>query len=123
MKRSTSYILNDNSKRTKGARCSILLEIPELVQIIIAHIPFEYRKRARLVNRTWNSNTVYTPDEKQILLERASRNGHLVFVEQLLQDPRVNHSANDNIAIYLASEKGKKEIVHLLIQETTVDRK
>ena len=44
----------------------------------------------------------------------ASNNGHLEVVRLLLNDSRVNPSANNNEAIQRASKRGHFEIVELL---------
>ena len=103
------------------------VELPEIVRMIIARMPFEERARARQINRTWNANVTYTVDEKLALFKRAM--GKLSFgndsgvatVARLLQDPRVDPSVDDNIAIRIASEKGHMDVVKRLLQDPRVD--
>ena len=38
---------------------------------------------------------------------RASEQGRITIVKRLLEDPRVDPSANDNFAVRMAAERGK----------------
>jgi ankyrin repeat protein len=51
----------------------------------------------------------------------ASKNGHVEVVKLLLNDPRVDPSAENNYAIRLASENGHVEAVKLLLNDPRVD--
>jgi hypothetical protein len=67
-----------------------------------------YNKRLKKMNENDN-------------LCKAARNGHLAVVEQLLQDERVDPSANDNFAIGLAAGNGRLAVVERLLQDLRVD--
>ena len=51
----------------------------------------------------------------------AAKNGHLDVVQLLLEDPRVDPSANHNLAIRLAALYGRHQIVKLLFTDPRVD--
>ena len=85
------------------------VELPDIVKMIIARIPFEERARARQINRTWNASVTYSVAEKQTLLKRGLKRhlkgdrNLLKAIDGLLQDPRVDPSVHDNEAIRAAS--------------------
>lgn len=54
-------------------------------------------------------------------LQIASEHGDTKIVELLLKNPRVDPSANDNLAIHVASQNGHSEVVELLLQDPRVD--
>jgi hypothetical protein len=51
----------------------------------------------------------------------AAANGHLAVVERLLQDKRVDPSADDNYAVRLAAQRGHLAVVERLLQDERVD--
>jgi hypothetical protein len=51
----------------------------------------------------------------------ASQSGHLVVVDRLLQNKRVDPAANNNCAIRMASQKGHFAVVNRLLQDKRVD--
>jgi hypothetical protein len=51
----------------------------------------------------------------------AARNGHLAIVERLLQDDRVDPSAEDNYAVRMAAENGHLAVVDRLLEDDRVD--
>jgi surface antigen len=52
----------------------------------------------------------------------ASRYGHIAVVERLLQDPRVDPSADDDDAFDLASKYGHVAVVNRLLQDPRVNK-
>jgi hypothetical protein len=54
-------------------------------------------------------------------LETAARHGRLDTVNRLLQDPRVDPSANDNLAIRWAARHGHLDVMNRLLQDPRVD--
>jgi hypothetical protein len=54
-------------------------------------------------------------------LRWAARKGHLAVIERLLQDERVDPSADNNYAVRLAAENGQLAIVDRLLQDQRVD--
>ena len=94
--------------------------IPEIIRMIIARIPFRSRGRARLVNRTWNEMTTFTPDEYNTILDRAVYRGKLAAVDRLLQDDRVNGYALQK-AVRLAAYEGHLAILDRLLQDPRAD--
>ena len=59
--------------------------------------------------------------DPQILFQIACQQGHTSTVRLLLNDPRVDPTADNNIAIGLASEYGHKKIVKLLLKNNKVN--
>ena len=59
-------------------------------------------------------------DPQAMFVEAVDRNIPKA-VQLLLADPRVNPSANDNLAIWRASENGHAEVVRLLLADPRVD--
>jgi hypothetical protein len=51
----------------------------------------------------------------------AAENGHLAVVERLLQDKRVDPSADDNYAVRWAAQNGHLAVVERLLQDKRVD--
>jgi hypothetical protein len=48
-------------------------------------------------------------------------NGHISVVERLLQDERIDPSANDNYAVQVAAQNGHLAVVERLLQDERVD--
>ena len=117
------------------------VELPELVQMIVARIPFEDRSRTRLVNRTWNASVSYTTDENQKLFQRAfgkkptsrfgmllqyerynnTENDYLTALERILKDPHVDPSKDNNYALRRAIYRGHLAVIDRLLQDPRVD--
>ena len=63
----------------------------------------------------------FSVDVKVNVLKYACRKGHDKVVAQLLKDPRVDPSTNNNEAISLATFYGKLDVVQLLLADPRVD--
>jgi hypothetical protein len=70
-----------------------------------------------IINNNNNNNNITIPST----LIEASKNGHLAIVERLLQDPRVDPSAQNNFAIAIASMNGHLAVVERLLEDPRVD--
>jgi hypothetical protein len=97
------------------------VQIPELIQMITAHLSLQERLQAQRVNHTWNIHTTYTPDEYQKLFKHALQGDNIFAMERLLKDQRVDPSANVNCAITLAGRHGHIELVEWLLQDSRID--
>jgi hypothetical protein len=78
------------------------------------------RHQHKLINFT-HTHTMTSIQYKQEQLINASYDGHLTIVERLLQDKRVDPSADDNKAIRWASDNGYLAVVERLLQDERVD--
>jgi hypothetical protein len=58
---------------------------------------------------------------RQLRRAMAAENGHLAVVERLLQDKRVDPSADDNYAVRWAAVNGHLAVVERLLQDKRVD--
>lgn len=101
------------------------VEQPELVRMIISWIPVGQREAASLVNRTWNANAGYISyrvmNKINRAVQQASMDGHIAIVERLLQDPRIDPSADNNRALWNACIEGHTTVVDRLLQDSRVD--
>lgn len=97
------------------------VELPELLRMIMSHIPLEERACMRRVNRNWNANAVYTTSELVELLHMVIRANSPAALDWLLRDPRVDPSSRSNCAIHCASLRGHLAIVELLLKDPRVD--
>jgi len=68
-----------------------------------------------------NDNMYFLIENKNDAIKWASENGHHKVVKILLQDKRVDPSADDNCAIKWASDNGHHKVVKLLLQDKRVD--
>lgn len=93
------------------------LRQPELLDIILSHLPPKQRAMVRLVNRTWDNIVTFTPKEYQAMFGRAIQCGYLTVVDVLLRNNRVD----PRDAICTASANGHLSVVDRLLQDPGVD--
>ena len=81
-------------------------------------------RKISAVSKLWNKNSwtafyaSFPIQERTEIFICACKHAHLYYVEQtLLQDNRVDPSANDNDAIRWAGHSGHTEVVKLLLQD------
>ena len=97
------------------------LRQPELLEIILSHIPTNQRAKARLVNRTWDTIVTFTPEEYEHIFSRAILCGYVTVVDALIRNNRVDPSRCRNEAICTASAYGHLPVVERLLQDPRVD--
>jgi ankyrin repeat protein len=62
-----------------------------------------------------------SPDDYNFVLRKASKYGHIEVVNRLLEDPRVDPSTLNNLALSWASKYGHIEVVNRLLEDPRVD--
>ena len=73
-----------------------------------------------LINKHTSYN-IYSRREINIIFEMLCEYGYVNIVERLLEDKRVDPSANDNYAIQLASSNGYLQVVERLLEDKRVE--
>jgi ankyrin repeat protein len=129
--REFSESLTDLREIIKATKNNSIYERAELLQIVYEKysnhvIDWEelkpelkgYNKMSNAVILLNDSRVDPSNEDNQAIIN-ASIQGHFEIVQLLLQDPRVDPSANE--AIQIASEYGYFEIVRSLLQESRVD--
>src|SRR5690242_11789303 len=61
-------------------------------------------------------DVTHEDDDKFNALDLACREGHAGVVEVLLKDGRIDPSARNNLAVYVAAWKGRLEVLKLLLK-------
>jgi ankyrin repeat protein len=77
----------------------------------------------RFLGKLFKLKSAKTPNMNNCAIVSSSEKGYIEFVELLLNDKRVDPSANSNLALIKAIENGHLEIVKLLLNNNKVNTK